>query len=217
MCDTNKICNKTIKIIKNNFDCEETQKCVLEVGHLGKCSYRPDYKLFGKDEIKIKNKLNNAALSTAGETAKNSPILNRAQRWSAKPISILEEHQLKKEGVYRVGIRKDEASTFLNCTKTEQKLYEVVKKVYLKEYDETTCCHICGEQFKYDEFLLGAKNPNSIQICHNEPLSEKKIMHTPENCFWGHRQCNIMQGDHSINSMMIRMKKIITYQENKSK
>jgi len=210
-------CNKLIKSFTNNFGNEESQCCIREKNHKGRCSYRPDYRIFGSDETKIKNKLNNSALSTAGETAKNSPILNRATRWLAKPITMLEEYKLKKEGKFRVGIRQDEASSFENCTKIEEKLYDVVKKVYNKEKDDTTCCQICGEQFSYDEFLLGAKNPSSIQLCHEEPLSELKIMHTPDNCFWGHRQCNAMQGDHSIESMLKKMEKIVSYQNKKRK
>lgn len=208
-------CGIEIKRFVNNFGVEEVQKCILEQGHYGRCSYRPNYRIFGEDEIKIKNKLNNSALSTAGETAKNSPILNRALRWSAKPISMLEEYQLKKENQFRVGIRKDEAAPFENCSKIEQKLYSVIKKVYENVFDETTCCQICGEQFKYSEFLLSAKDPNSIQLCHEEPLNENNIMHNENNCFWGHRQCNSMQGDHSITSMMSRIEKIVNYQNKK--
>jgi hypothetical protein len=167
------------------------------------------------DENKIKNKLSNGALSTAGETAKNSPIMNRASRWVATPITMSEEYRLKKEGVFRVGIRKDEASSFENCSKVEHKLYNVVKKVFNGEFDSTTCCQICGEQFEYGDFLLGLKNPKAIQLCHEEPLNEVKVMHTEENCFWGHRQCNAMQGDHSIDSMLKKMEKIVEYQNKK--
>lgn len=209
------ICNKIIKEFINNFGDSETQKCILEKGHSGRCSYRPNFRIFGDDEIKIKNKLNNSALQTAGETAKNSPILNRAARWSAQPISMEEEYRLKKENKFRVGIRKDEAAPFENCTKIEQKLYSVVSKVYNNIQDDSTCCQICGEQFKYSEFLLSAKDPNSIQLCHEEPLNENFIMHNEDNCFWGHRQCNSMQGNHSIQSMMKKMEKIVEYQNKK--
>ena len=208
-------CGNIIKTFVNNFGVEESQICVRKWGHRGRCSYSPDYSIFGDDETKIKNKLHNGALSTAGETAKNSPILNRAQRWNAKPISMSEEYQLKKDGIFRVGIRKDEASSFENCFNVEHKLYDIVKKVFNGEFDSTTCCQICGEQFEYSDFLLGSKNPKSIQLCHEEPLSEDKVMHTKENCFWGHRQCNAMQGDHSIESMMEKMKKIVEYQNKK--
>lgn len=208
-------CDKIIKQFINNFGSLETQRCVLEKGHSGRCSYRPNYKIFGDDETKIKNKLNNSALQTAGETAKNSPILNRAPRWSAQPISMEEEYRLKKENKFRVGIRKDEAAPFENCTKIEQKLYLVISKVYSGISDDSTCCQICGEQFKYPEFLLSAKDPNSIQLCHEEPLNEDFVMHNEENCFWGHRQCNSMQGNHSIPSMMKKMEKIVEYQNKK--
>lgn len=216
MCVQTRSCGNPIKTFVNNFGFEETQVCILEIDHIGKCSYRPDYKIFGKDETKIKNKLNNAALSTAGETAKNSPILNRGQRWSSKPLSMTEEYHLKKEGKYRIGIRKDEAAPFKNCSEIEMKLYDVVKKVHSGTQDETTRCNICGEHLEYNQFLLNAKNPNSIQICHNEPLNENEIMHNVDNCAWGHRGCNIMQGDNSILTMMERMTKIMNYQNSKN-
>ena len=201
-------CEKVIKIFVNNFGVKESQICVREHGHKGRCSYRPDYSVFGDNETKIKNKLNNAAVSTAGETAQNSPILNRSLRWVAKPITMLEERTLKSEGKYRIGIRKDEASSFKNCSEVEQKLYTVVKKVHDGITDDTTKCFYCNEEFHFNDFLLGAKNPNSVQICHYNPLSEEEIMHKPDNCFWGHRQCNIMQGDQSIIDMYERVVKI---------
>lgn len=208
MCVDNKICGKTIKTFINNFDIEESQFCVKDSGHKGRCSYRPDYKIFGSNEVKIKNKLNNSALSTAGETAQNSPILNRALRWLAKPISMIEERSLKAKGQYRVGIRKDEASTFKNCSEVEQKLYQVVKKVHNGVSDETTKCYYCDGEFSFDDFLKGSKNPDSIQICHLNPLSENEVMHNADNCFWGHRQCNIIQGDQTIMETYKRVNQI---------
>jgi hypothetical protein len=208
MCTVSDPCGKTIKTFVNNFGNEETQHCIREQGHKGRCSYRPNYKLFGDNEEKIKAKLNNAALYTAGETAENSPILNRAQRWTAKPLSMDEEQVLKVEGKYRVGIRKDEASTFQYCSEIERNLFRVVQKVYEGVTDNSTQCYYCGEGFDFENFLLSSKNPASIQICHLKPLSENEIMHKPENCFWGHRQCNIIQGNQSIEEMYNRIQKI---------
>jgi hypothetical protein len=208
MCNT-QVCGKKIKSFINNFGLEETQNCVLESGHKGRCSYRPDYKIFGEYQGKIKEKISNAALSTAGETANNSPIKNRAYRWSEPPISMNEETRLKKEGKFRVGIRKDEAAPFSNCTKIEKKLYETLKKTFLGIQDETTCCPYCDDQFTFEQFLLNAKNPNSIQICHWEPLSEDEVKHNENNCFWGHRQCNITHGDQNIPDLIQRLKKMV--------
>ena len=154
-------------------------------------------------------------MSTAGESANNSPIKNRASRWIDIMISVEEEHQFKKENKFRIGIRKDEAAPFSNCTAIENKLYETVKKVHSGIQDETTCCPYCDDQFNYQQFLLNAKNPDSIQICHWEALSEDEVMHNEKNCFWGHRHCNITHGDQKIPDLILRLKKMIQTLEKK--
>ena len=106
-----------------------------------------------------------------------------------------------------------ENSWTFHGTKNQETKQKAERKRYIKA--KMKSINEIEDREIIDLFILGAKNPNSIQLCHEEPLSEEKIMHNEDNCFWGHRQCNSMQGDHSIASMMIRMEKIVQYQNKK--
>lgn len=201
MCYSYEFCSKEQKVITNGFGNEEVQRCVLPKGHKGRCSIRPDYKVFGESlgEI-LKRKVQNAALSTAGETAKNSPIKNRLMRYSnTKHITKEEQYILKEHGQYRVGIRKDEASPFEYCQKIEMEMYFSLLDIFNNKYEtDDSRCIICKEKLTIDNFLMTRENHNSIQSCHVDPLSEEEIMHKPGNVKWGHRWCNIVQNDKSV-------------------
>ena len=195
-----KMCNKVIKTITNPFGDKEHQYCVKEKGHKYACSYKENYNVFEKFKKYVQGKLNNMAYSTAGSTAENSPILNRGSRFMPdRVISKKEEKLLKEQKVYRVGVRKDEVSTFEQCKLVEKDLYEDALKIYNGEGCD---CPLCGLPITWEQFTSKDRTDgNSIQGCHLDPLEEGKIQHYVGNVKWGHRDCNQMQGDRSISDM----------------
>ena len=209
-------CNNIIGNFTNYLGQKEQKKCLLEIGHKGKCSARADYQYFEYQEDKVitrlKNKIANAAINTNGATAENSPYLNRSPRYSSTPISLKEAEELKKQKKYRIGIRLDEASTFENCQEIEWELFNILNKIYKEQYDETTICPICGKQMNFEQFLYFRTEDRSIQSCHIEPLSETEIMHKPGNVKWGHRRCNLIQSDLTLPEMTDETLTITLYQ-----
>ena len=211
-----KRCDNILGQFTNYLGNKELKKCLLEEGHFGRCSYRANYNYFEKEGFevvkKLKDKISNAAIQTAGATASNSPYLNRSNRYNSRPISLKEAEELKKQEIYRVGIRLDEASTFQNCQEIEWDLFNILVKIYNKEYDETTICPICGQQMSFEQFLYSRMDERSIQSCHIEPLSENEIMHKPGNVKWGHRRCNLIQSNLTLEEMTDEIFSILLYQ-----
>lgn len=217
-----KYCAKPIDTITNFMGQPETRYCVKEPGHSGRCSFKPRLSVEAANKLsnetllhRLVDKIDNATYSTAGETASNSPIKNRGNRYADTPISKKEQYTLKKQGKYRFGIRKDEASTFENCQNVAIELSESIEDIILEKNTERTKCPICLEYITLEELNYDRHNHKSIQSCHLEPLSEDVMMHKAGNVSWGHRICNIMQNDSSITETVERLKKIVSNHNHK--
>lgn len=221
-------CEKVIKIFVNNFGVKESQTCVLSHGHKGRCSYKWTNSLKnieGYDENDIQSladKIFKAAYMTNGETAKNSPIVNRTYRFLAqnengeKLIAVTgkEKRLLKENGKFRIAVRKDELSTFKDCQKIEKELVDEVMKVLLGSLSHT--CFYCGGEFTVNDFIgKNRKDPNAAQHGHIEPLSDETVKHISGNVSWIHRECNLIQSDSSISEKFKKLKKIVEYQQEK--
>ena len=221
-------CEKVIKIFVNNFGVKESQTCVLSHGHKGRCSYKWTNSLKnieGYDENDIQSladKIFKAAYMTNGETAKNSPIVNRTYRFLAqnengeKLIAVTgkEKRLLKENGKFRIAVRKDELSTFKDCQKIEKELVDEVTKVLLGSSSHT--CFYCGGEFTVNDFIgKNRKDPNAAQHGHIEPLSDETVKHISGNVSWIHRECNLIQSDSSISEKFKKLKKIVEYQQEK--
>lgn len=228
MCDKSNTCGKTIKTIINAFGNEEVQTCVLEKSHKGRCSYKwvtylKNLKNLQKVDLeKLIDKIHKASYMTNGETAKNSPIINRTYRYIAKnekgenliPVTGKEKQILKEQGKFRVAVRKDELATFEECQKVEEQLVCEVLKVFSE--DTSHECFFCGETFTPHNFISkNRKDPNSAQHGHINPLSDNVYNHKSGNVSWIHRECNLMQSDGSIEEKYKKMKKVVEYQQKK--
>jgi hypothetical protein len=155
----------------------------------------------GYDENDIQSladKIFKAAYMTNGETAKNSPIVNRTYRFLAqnengeKLIAVTgkEKRLLKENGKFRIAVRKDELSTFKDCQKIEKELVDEVTKVLLGSSSHT--CFYCGGEFTVNDFIgKNRKDPNAAQHGHIEPLSDETVKHISGNVSWIHRECNL--------------------------
>jgi hypothetical protein len=211
MCTKTNICNKTIKTITNVFGDVEDIKCVLDLGHKGRCSYKWNHLLKNvkginqRDIKKLMDKIFKAAYMTNGETAQNSPIVNRTTRFLAQnekgekliPVPGNEKILLKEQGKYRVAVRKDELSTFEQCQKIEKDLVHEVLNVLHKGISQS--CFFCGGKFTENDFIgRDRKSPTAAQHGHIQPLSDNEIRHISGNVSWQHRRCNHMQSDASL-------------------
>ena len=222
MCLTNELCGKKIKTFVNVFGDEETQTCVKNNGHKGRCSYKWTHMLndvegYDKGDLKsLADKIDKSSYMTNGETAHNSPIVNRTTRFLAQnengekliPVTGEEKRLLKEEGKFRIAVRKDELSTFTDCQKIEKDLVDEVMKVLCCL--SSHCCFFCLEEFTVDDFIgKNRKDPNAAQHGHINPLSDKEVRHLSGNVSWIHRECNLIQSDSSLMEKHKKLKKIV--------
>lgn len=201
----NRLCQKVMKTITNSFGDTEKICCAKEKGHRGLHRYTESYEEFGEYAKHVKSKVLTMAYATAGATAANSPITNRGSRFAPpRALTKTEELDLKAQGEYRVGIRKDEASTFEQCKKIEVDLCQDVLNIYRgKGYN----CPLCGLPVLWEHFLSkDRKDGKSVHGCHLDPLEEGSIKHYVGNIKWGHRDCNSIQGDRGLDQLQEHLK-----------
>ena len=213
-------CNKVIKTITNFFGDEENQYCVKEKNHKYGCRFKEDYSVFGKYKKFTETKQYRMAYQCAGETNENSPILNRSNRFSpqliggekyAEVLSDEEKIILKEQSIYKVGVRKDEISTFEQCKKVEVDLYNDLLSCY---NDNDLDCPLFGQAITWEQFIDTDRTAGlSIQGCHLDPLSEDEVQHVVGNVKWGHRNCNQIQGDRSLDTLVDDLKVMVSHLE----
>jgi len=75
---------------------------------------------------------------------------------------------------------------------------------------EITKCPICKKEITLTDFDKNAKkDPLSIQIGHDIPLSRTLNQHNSKNVFWIHRKCNFLKGERTVNETMLDFLDII--------
>jgi hypothetical protein len=221
-----KFCSKKIKTTSKIL-------CKLEENHKGKCNAHPylqgleldiknssasdkDKKLFKK----IVDKIKQDSYNTRGNTTK--PFKNRSFRWDT-PISKDEALKMKKSK--STGIPKKEFATEVECYKVAQKLTRLIYEMknapkcpenIIPFLDKTPdpiknpcICPLCKEKLNINDFLDSIQGQAKLELWHLEPLTENVSKHNAQNISWGHRECNVAQGDRSTNETLEWMKKII--------
>jgi hypothetical protein len=202
--------NNKIEYCNNQFS---RSKCSLPKGHEGRCAVYPLKKL--AERLGVFATLQNAAFSTAGATAANSPIKNRASRWFEIQISVEEEAKLKKEGKFRIGIRKSEFATnetcreiylemlgqILNMSNCPELSEDEIKEVRLYGIElnkPKTTCKICEKELDFLKFKSYQDDSDKLESGHLVPLSDLEYNHKSGNLHWLHRRCNIAQNNYSV-------------------
>lgn len=103
-----------------------------------------------------------------------------------------------------------EASTREHCLEICEKLYASFKNIYLNNRSDDTKCYFCLEEMQVEDFMVDARVAgNGAQGCHLEPLILNDIKHTASNIKWGHRDCNIAQGNRSVKDALTHFKNIV--------
>ena len=155
-------------------------------------------------------------IGTMGNTDAHSYIKNRAGgqgRWMLPSMTGDEDRanksSIKIGNAERTHIRIKEQSTYLQTLELWIETLDILDKIYSNNNDETTVCPLCKEQLSAELFALDAKDEDAMVGMHVEPLSEIKINHRPGNVRYGHRRCNTMQGDLSMEDTFNKMIKIL--------
>ena len=203
-------CNKELKKETNALNEVEVIPCNKLKGHKGQCSFTLN-KLGDIPEFVLK-KVKRLCLTTMG-AKKTSIIYNRIdKRWIRNFMTKKEENVVIGEypgNSNSTHIRKDEWARAKDCVAVYRDMLNSTFKIYNNIKDEDTKCPICLDYITNEELLIsGSNNPKGLQGCHIEPLSEKEIQHKGGNFKLGHRYCNIIQSDNTMEEMLKQIIKI---------
>ncbi len=206
-------CNKTIR---NNTKAKYI--CKLEKNHTGRCDKAPFLKDLRVSFPKGAAKINQDAYHTRGN--KTKPYKNRSFRWD-HAISKKKESRLKNKK--NLGIPKKEYATQEQCYLVAKKLtrliYEmknapsypksIIKYLDKKPVSNKCRCPLCLKILDINDFSKAKWGKAEIEMWHNFPLSEKAIRHVTNNMSWGHRDCNIAQGEKTTKKTLSWFKTIL--------
>jgi hypothetical protein len=162
----------------------------------------------------VKNKVIRDSTKTTGAAWKSDDAgPNRISRW----VMTLEDHELAEIGIDMSKLKpgvvaklRDKAASYDDCMSTARYLTHCVysmnnspepdnaTKAYLEELHGTiehgkTTCLICKEPLNFDDFSGARRGRAEIETAHAQPR-----LHTPGNVGFAHRECNIAQGDKTL-------------------
>jgi len=208
-----KICNKIIRRgTEVNFLCQ------LKNNHEGRCDKTPFLNELKVSFPKVAEKIEQDAYHSRGN--KTKPYKNRSFRWD-RPISLESASGLKNK--MKLGIPKKEYATQKQCHQVAKKLtrlvYEmknappcpksIIKYLDKKPASNQCRCPLCLRILDINDFSAAEWGKAKIEMWHNFPLSERKINHVAGNMSWGHRECNIAQGEKTTEEVLLWFKKIL--------
>lgn len=205
-------CGKTINS-RSKFEDIQKRKCHKEAGHSGKCEEFPFLKHLAKTNKRIADKIKRDSTMTTGAAWKSDDAgPNRILRW----VMLLSDKELLKYGLDMNALKpqviakiREKASDYDSCIKVAIKLTWLVYQMnsapecpldirnYLEEHcgemNTTTVCSICLEEINFDLFHSAQRGKANLETCHLNPR-----IHDPENVGFGHRECNIAQGNKTL-------------------
>ena len=200
------LCGCVLSEEENCFGNIEDLICLKDSGHSGRHTHA-SRETFLQPEIH--SKIKTVSWNTSGN---KYPYKNRASRWnnSAKPITKIEGYRIKEQNIQGSFKPLYESSTYKDCVDVYLELLYIAEEVVMENQHTFTRCPLCLEQLKKDHFIVNARDDDKgAQACHVEALSEIQVMHRGGNVRWGHRICNAMQSDRSIEETLQSFKYIL--------
>ena len=207
-----KYCYKGISS-RSKYDKLQSKKCHLEKGHSGSCSEFPFLKHLSKDFKRISEKIKRDSTMTTGAAWKSEDAgPNRILRW----VMLESDENLKKYGINMENLKdgvvaklREKSADYDSCIQVAIKLAWLVYQMEgapecpnnIKEYLEshfgemsnTTTCAICLDTIPFDLFHSAQRGKANLETCHLNPR-----LHDPMNVGFGHRECNIAQGNKTL-------------------
>jgi len=207
-----KYCNKVIEGGSKYKDLQN-KKCHLLKGHEGKCEEFPFLNHLRKDFKRIADKIKRDATMTTGAAWKSEDAgPNRILRWvMLESDEILKTYGINmdnlKDGV--VAKLREKAADYDACIQVAVKLtwlvYQMggapecpqVTKSYLENHcgtmNQPTVCAICLDKLSFELFHTAKRGKANLETCHLNPR-----IHDANNVGFAHRECNIAQGNKSL-------------------
>ncbi len=207
------LCKKAIANTSKYKDVSE-KYCHQEKDHTGRCSEYP-YLLHLKARHKqVADKIVRDSTMTTGATWKSKDAgPNRILRWvmllsNEELLQFGLDMRLMKPGV--VDKLREKSATYQECMLVSGKLATLVyqmpdapdcpeeTKKYLEERfgdftKNSTTCIVCREPLSFTLFEVAQRGKAEIETAHSNPR-----IHSGENVGFAHRDCNIAQGNKTL-------------------
>lgn len=188
--------------------------CHLPKGHKGKCEEFPFLNHLKKVDKKVAEKIKRDATMTTGASWKSEDAgPNRILRWvMLENDDTLLEYGINMEELKPQVIDKlrEKAADYNTCVLVAAKLTWLVYQMknapippqkiqmYLEDLfgpmrKDSTVCVVCRLPLDYNLFSRATRGRALIETCHKNPR-----IHNPDNVGFGHRECNIAQGNKSL-------------------
>lgn len=207
-----KYCGKELSS-RSKYDQIAQKKCHHLEGHEGACSEFPFLKHLQTMASRVADKIKRDATMTTGAAWKSEDAgPNRILRWvmllpNKDLLSYgLDMNQLKPQVIAKL---REKAADYDSCIQVAIKLTWLVYqmpnapvpsddiKAYLEAHfgtiTNTTSCSICLTTLDFSLFHDAQRGKAIVETCHLDPRS-----HSAANVGFAHRECNIAQGNKSI-------------------
>lgn len=222
-------CNKKISST-SKYDDLQGKKCHLQDGHDGKCSEFPFLIHLNKEFKRISDKIKRDSTMTTGAAWKSEDAgPNRILRW----VMLESDENLKKYGINMENLKdgvvaklREKSADYDSCIQVAMKLAWLVYQMegapkcpkdikdYLEshfgEMNNTTTCAICLDKIEFELFHTAQRGKANLETCHLNPR-----IHDPENVGFGHRDCNIAQGNKTLDEFYDWISGILERAENR--
>lgn len=220
------------KVLPNRSQYKDvfSKYCHKEKGHEGRCLEYPYLSHLKKAHKRVANKIIRDATMTTGAAWKSQDAgPNRILRWVMQLSDVellyfgLDMKKLKPGVVAKL---KEKSASYEDCMCVAAKLTALVYQMQgapscpnnVQEYLEkrfgkfisgSTTCIICRENLNFSLFESAQRGKAEIETAHSNPRT-----HTDENVGFAHQECNIAQGNKTLDEFYAWIKEILERVEN---
>lgn len=220
------------KPISNRSKYKDISKkyCHREKGHSGKCSEFPYLSHLQSTHPRVANKIKRDATMTTGAAWKSDDAgPNRIPRW----VMLLSDEELKQFGLNMSQLKpsvvaklREKSANYQDCMLVAGKLASLVYQMPdapfcpkdIRKYLEarfgkfslnSTNCIVCKEPLSFSLFKIAQRGKAEIETAHSNPRT-----HSDENVGFAHRECNIAQGNKTLDEFYEWIQGILNRVEN---
>lgn len=207
------LCKKNLPVRGKYKDIAE-KKCYRVAGHSGPCSEFPYTQDLKDNHPRVANKIIRDATKTTGAAWKSDDAgPNRIDRWvMLQSDAVLENYGLNMKALKPSVVAKlrEKAATYDDCMEVAAKLtwlaYQMPDapicpestRFYLEaRFDAmsagSTTCIVCKEPLSFSLFEKAQRGKAEIETAHSNPRQ-----HNKDNVGFAHRECNIAQGNRTL-------------------
>lgn len=204
--------------------------CHREQGHEGRCTEYPYLSHLKATHKRVADKIVRDATMTTGAAWKSDDAgPNRILRW----VMLLNDDELLKFGLDMGKLKsgvvaklREKSATYEDCMCVAAKLTALVYQMpdapdcpqEVREYLEnrfgqfqqnSTTCIVCREPLSFSLFENAQRGKAEIETAHSNPRT-----HSDENVGFAHRECNIAQGNKTLDEFYDWIRGILNRVEN---